>query len=212
MSRPNQPRTIAVEQALARRLAYERERRGMSYDGLASRMTKAGCPIQPSGLYKIEKAGRRITVDELAGLAKVFDLEISELLQPVELILHADITKVEEIEQAAWNDLFEAVDRLVAARDDRGKLYRRATEGDDPDLAGAVEAFWAELRKPQAQQGERADGRGGLQKAVERREAEVAAWTPEEWADSERRARIDAALDVLVDAIHDNTDEILGDS
>jgi transcriptional regulator with XRE-family HTH domain len=73
---------IAAEAALARRIEYERTRRGMSYEGLATRMSRAGCPIQPSAIYKIEKGDppRRITVDELAALARVFEMSMDELL------------------------------------------------------------------------------------------------------------------------------------
>jgi transcriptional regulator with XRE-family HTH domain len=87
MPRPNQPRSIASEHSLARRIAYEREKRGMSYEGLASRMTRVGCPIQASGVYKIERADppRRITVDELVAFAEVFATPVQDLLLPPEM-------------------------------------------------------------------------------------------------------------------------------
>jgi transcriptional regulator with XRE-family HTH domain len=87
MPRPNAPRSIASEQNLARRIAYERERQGMSYAGLAQRMTEHGCAIDQSALYKIEKANppRRITVDELVALAQVFETTVDDLLLPPEL-------------------------------------------------------------------------------------------------------------------------------
>ena len=54
----------------------------MTYEGLAARMTRAGCPINASALYKIEKADppRRITVDELVSLRKVFEMELADLV------------------------------------------------------------------------------------------------------------------------------------
>lgn len=86
MPRPNPPRTIAGEQAVARRMAYERERRGMTYAGLASRMRQAGCPIQDSALFKIEKGDppRRITVDELLALSTVFEIPLAEFITPLD--------------------------------------------------------------------------------------------------------------------------------
>jgi transcriptional regulator with XRE-family HTH domain len=85
--RPNQPRSIASEENLARRIAYEREARAWSYAGLAQRMTERGCAIDQSALYKIEKGSprRRIAVDELVALSDVFSVPINELLAPPEL-------------------------------------------------------------------------------------------------------------------------------
>jgi hypothetical protein len=57
MPRPNAPREIRErgEANLARRLEYERTSRGLSYEALARAMADAGCPIQGSALYRIEK-------------------------------------------------------------------------------------------------------------------------------------------------------------
>lgn len=87
MPRPNRERTIASESALARRIAFERSARGMTYTGLAARMASEGCAIQGSALQKIEKAQppRRIAVDELVALSRVFCLSIDELLADLEL-------------------------------------------------------------------------------------------------------------------------------
>lgn len=83
MPRQNPTRDIQAETDLARRIAWERERRGWTYEGLASRLTAAGCPIQASAIYKIEKSDppRRITVNELVALSTVFEISISDLLQ-----------------------------------------------------------------------------------------------------------------------------------
>lgn len=82
MPRPNMFRAIAAESALARRVEHERTTRGMSYEGLAARMTQVGCPLQASAIYKIEKGEpqRRITVDELAAFALVFEMDLAEML------------------------------------------------------------------------------------------------------------------------------------
>lgn len=88
MPRPNPTRSLRSETNLAKRIAHEREQRGMTYDGLAKRMTDAGCPIQPSAIYKIEKADppRRITVDEVVAFAVVFETSVEDLLKPLELL------------------------------------------------------------------------------------------------------------------------------
>lgn len=87
MPRPRPARQLISERNLAARIAYEREREGFSYAGLALRMTKIGCAIDQSAIYKIEKSDppRRITVDELVGFSEVFGIPIEELLLPPEV-------------------------------------------------------------------------------------------------------------------------------
>ncbi len=89
MPRPNRDRTVQAEENLARRVAFEREARGWTYEGTAKRMTNVGCPIQSTAIYKIEKGQprRRISVDELVAFAKVFEFEIEEMLMPVGAVL-----------------------------------------------------------------------------------------------------------------------------
>lgn len=127
MPRPNQPRSVHSETNLARRIAHERERLGMSYEGLADRMTKAGCAIQPSAIYKIEKAKppRRISVDELVAFSAVFGVPVEQLLMPVELA-----------KQEALRELL--VDWEIA---------RAARQKADEDEATALEAVKAYMRE-----------------------------------------------------------------
>lgn len=88
MPRMNPSRSIANEANVARRIQFEREQRGWSYESTASRMTVLGCPIHASAIYKIEKGEprRRIAVDELVGFADAFKVSVEELLVPVELV------------------------------------------------------------------------------------------------------------------------------
>ena len=81
MSRPNKPRTINAEANIAERVAYERVLRGWSYETLARKMTEAGCSIHGSAIFKIEKGEprRRVTVDELIGMARAFGISIEAL-------------------------------------------------------------------------------------------------------------------------------------
>lgn len=86
MPRPNPPRPIGREAVLASRIAYERQARGWTYENLASRMARAGCPINASALHKIEKGSppRRITVDEFVALSHVLGLSPTDLLMSSE--------------------------------------------------------------------------------------------------------------------------------
>jgi transcriptional regulator with XRE-family HTH domain len=117
--RPNLPRSMQSEENLAHRIAYERERRRWTYEGTAKRLTEAGCPTQGSAIYKIEKGNprRRISVDELVGFAKVFDVETSDLLIPLELIAEQEVL------------------RLMAELEDKFRVLYVSTEGYN----GAVE-------------------------------------------------------------------------
>lgn len=171
MPRPNQPRSIASEEALARRIAHEREARGMSYDGLASRMTKAGCPIQPSGLYKIEKAGRRITVDELVALSQVFNIPVDRLLLPPEAVTSEELTnlvldwdkKREKAqtaaaeEAAAWHGLREFLEANPHARAQLEKVLSVWVEHYfEEDRRESVLPYWMWKATGDPEWGERA--------------------------------------------------------
>lgn len=114
--RQNRPRSIGREEDLARRIAYERDLRGWSYAGLASRMTAAGCAIDPSALYKIENATprRRISVDELVALSRVLEIPMADLLVPPEIAADKHAMKLLEnyrkariAAEAAWFQLAE---------------------------------------------------------------------------------------------------------
>jgi hypothetical protein len=89
MPRPNKARKVYAEEHLAKRIAVERAAATppMTLEGLAKRMTDAGCAIQASAIYKIEQGDppRRITVDELVGFARVFGTTPEDLLTAPEL-------------------------------------------------------------------------------------------------------------------------------
>jgi hypothetical protein len=68
-------------------------------------MTQAGCPLQASAVYKTEKTGRRIVVQELIGYSKVFGIAIEDLLLAPEVAarkaLRAKVRELERARQAA---------------------------------------------------------------------------------------------------------------
>ena len=96
MSRPNKRRDVFAEDNLARRVAVERVARRWSNDGLAERMTRAGCAMTGSAIFKIEKAEprRRIVVDELVAFSRVFGVPVGELLLPPEAMLSRELSKL----------------------------------------------------------------------------------------------------------------------
>ncbi len=111
----NPARSLMSEETLARRLAFERDQRGWTYEGLAKRMTDVGCPINQSAIYKIEKGQprRRVTVDELVAMSKVFDIDLGDLLVPVEFVLQDHARSLAENMLEAQDGLILAVGRMV---------------------------------------------------------------------------------------------------
>lgn len=145
MPRPNQPRSIASEQALARRIAIEREKRGWSYDGLASRMTQAGCAIQSSAIYKIEKSDppRRITVDELVGFSEVFNIPVGNILMPPEIAAREALIEL----LTDWEMARRSAAEAKSAEDE---AWTRLVEyiAEDPEIEPALESAlrgWAKF-------------------------------------------------------------------
>ncbi|ACZ31090.1 hypothetical protein Xcel_2072 [Xylanimonas cellulosilytica DSM 15894] len=80
MPRPNPGRSLYAERNLAERIGLELKERGWTYEATAAHLAEVGCPIQPSGVYKIVKQGRRVTVDELVAFSRVFGLDVDNLL------------------------------------------------------------------------------------------------------------------------------------
>lgn len=136
MPRTTPGRDVGYEQALARRITHERAARGWSPAGLASRMSSRGCPMGQSAVWKMENAGRRITVDELVSFAAVFKLDVPDLLRPVEAVKREAV--VGAVEKAVL--LQRVVDEATAALDD---AFRQVTElSADADATSALIA-WA---------------------------------------------------------------------
>lgn len=81
------PKQIArepgVEDLASRRIRYERERRNWSTAELARRVTDAGCKLNQSSVWAIERAEprRRISLDEAVALAQVFEMPLQELME-----------------------------------------------------------------------------------------------------------------------------------
>jgi transcriptional regulator with XRE-family HTH domain len=73
--------TASTVAANVRRL---RAARGMTTYALSGAVKKAGRPITPSAVAKIEKMQRQVTVDDLAALAVVFGVSPAALLLPLD--------------------------------------------------------------------------------------------------------------------------------
>lgn len=153
MPRPNPGRSLRTERDLARRISHERERLGMSYAGLAERMTRAGCPINQSALYKIEKGvpPRGISVSELVALSDVFGVPVQDLLLPVDLVLTARTREL----LSKWDEaVIEATE--ASSRAEEAWTQLRAHLAEHPAAIERLEEVarsWAEWNFPEAQRG-----------------------------------------------------------
>jgi len=129
------------EANFARRIEYERRRRGWSQERLAALMTKAGVPTPQSAISKIEKPrGRRaITVDEALTFAHVFEIPFGEMLKPVEAAMNEEVARL-------WASYWEAGAALAEARDAADSIRFKLGELIDRE-SGAGEALKAVLRE-----------------------------------------------------------------
>lgn len=76
----NAGRTVGAEARVARRVTALRKCHGWTRSQLADEMTRAGCPMDQSAIWKTESAGRRIVVDELLAYCDVFGLSVSRMV------------------------------------------------------------------------------------------------------------------------------------
>lgn len=151
MPRQNRPREVYAEAYLAERIAAEREARRMSYEGLAERMTRAGCPLSPSAIFKIEKGQprRRIVVDELVAFAKVFDIPLAEMVVAPELRQATRLAPLLEAWVANFSRRSEAI-READAEDARLRAALIDAVHEFPDARAFIGAFFSERLGPES--------------------------------------------------------------
>jgi transcriptional regulator with XRE-family HTH domain len=129
------PQGLGSEDDMARRIKYEREQRAWSPAGLAAKMTKAGCPMNQSAIWKIENGTprRKITVDEALCFADVFETPLSDLLMPLNLV--ADRTAIRLLE--AYERTVRMANKANAAKFTAQAALLRHLQ-NHPASAGAV--------------------------------------------------------------------------
>jgi transcriptional regulator with XRE-family HTH domain len=142
--RPNPLRAMQSEDNLARRVAYERERRGWTYEGTARRMTDVGCSVQGSAIYKIEKGTprRRISVDELVAFADIFDVDTSDLLIPVELMAEQEALELMAELEAKFRVLSASAQGYYAAIE---RIFQLANSLDKEHAQRVVGVLWQRM-------------------------------------------------------------------
>jgi transcriptional regulator with XRE-family HTH domain len=145
VSRPNKPRRVYAEDYLAARIASERQAQGWSLEGLAERMTKAGCAINQSAIYKIEQGQprRRITVDELVAFSRVFGLPLDDLLTDPALWRARQIAPLlEELWQIQMKYVEQGDEYLRRKNEIEGQVDEIAAESGV--AKSAIRKYWTE--------------------------------------------------------------------
>jgi transcriptional regulator with XRE-family HTH domain len=143
MPRPNRTRAVYAEDHLAQRIAAERTARGWTIDGLAKRMTDAGCNMTGSAIFKIEKGEprRRIVVDELVTFSQVLGIPVDQLLLPPEIARKAEVTQL----VMAWHSATIDHEHTLRNLDESRRALSAYVDGH-PDVAadlGGILAEWA---------------------------------------------------------------------
>ena len=145
MPRPNKTREVYAEGYLADRIASEREARSWSLEGLAKRMTDAGCAINQSAIYKIEqgKPRRRITVDELVAFSRVFAISLDDLLTDPELWQARQIAPL--LEEWRLNTMrYNEVVRDITRRNEQIEALVREAAAESGIAKGTIRKYWSD--------------------------------------------------------------------
>jgi transcriptional regulator with XRE-family HTH domain len=130
------------ESYVAERVTGLRKEKGWSQDELARRVTAEGCPIPQSAISRLERppsGGRRaVTVDEALAFARVFEVDLVELLLPPDA--HDEIQFMEDLREgpkrllhatAARSAYDETLLRVAAKLRESDEWRHRVTEGLD---------------------------------------------------------------------------------
>lgn len=138
------PRSSRSEEStVRRRLEWELRHRNLSYGALAARLTASGHPTHPSAINKLlhGRPRRRITVNELAALADVLEISLTDLLTSQDVVLSEQANKLLQELESGSEDLGGALSRY------EGVLSRIGAYVEDGDLMdeGAQETL-ANLR------------------------------------------------------------------
>lgn len=142
MPRINPGRTIGAEQNLAQRIKDEREARGWTQASLAARMTVEGCAIDQSAIFKTETGNppRRVTVDELVALSRVFGISLEELVVPPALAKAKHVRALLARYRALGSQAADLGRQQKACWDEQNEIQAQlVAEASDPDVQAAIE-------------------------------------------------------------------------
>jgi len=121
---------VGQEQNLAARVLEERKQRGWSQERLARELSRVGCKMPQSAIWKIENLvdGRRrtISVDEAIAFSRVFGLPLATLLLPPDALEQQRLYRDILMGPGMWGSVQRAVDAYLAVL----VSIKKATQGD----------------------------------------------------------------------------------
>lgn len=129
MSRDRTQAARVEERNLRRRIEWELADRHWSYQDLVDRLARVGLRTQKSAINKMLKGEppKRMTANELFALAEVFEMEVTDLAQPLEPFLSAKANKRLNELNRVGADLKRAVAEFERCA---GRLERQVEDGD----------------------------------------------------------------------------------
>lgn len=132
--------TFGAQRHLVERIGALMEARGWSQSELARRMSAAHHPIGQSAISRILGQERRqVTIDELIGFAKVFEVPAGELLLPA-----VAVSRVEAMQLVAEGAEMELkLEQLLASLHYRARKVAEVAS-EDPELAAYLTALDSE--------------------------------------------------------------------
>jgi len=145
---PKKPEAqIGPELIVAQRIRQERQAREWSLDVLSRRLkSETGTAVTPSALSLVENGKRRITLNEALAYAKVFGIELSDLLQqqPGDLRLQSALLAANTELAAGLRSMFRLHQAMTV-------VHAAVTNGGDPEAvaedAPEIAAILADLQK-----------------------------------------------------------------
>lgn len=160
MDEETYPRRVA--KLLGERVRAERTRRGWTQDDLARRMSEQGFQMHQTTVGKLETAARPTPVEEVAALAILLDLSVSELLEasPDDASLKIELMRISGRLVVLANELRTHKEAEVALLEERqllrrefGRLVRLVEERTGQPYLAGEEAAWLDLLDPDEGEG-----------------------------------------------------------
>lgn len=142
---PKKPEAqIGPELVVGQRIRQERQAREWTLDTLSRRLERdAGLSVAPSALSMVENGKRRITLNEAIAYAKVFEIDLPKLVEPVtkDQQLQGDMLEaLHTVHQSAvalssaWNWTFA----LLTTVDPEAMDVTKPRTGNAPDVEKAL--------------------------------------------------------------------------
>lgn len=136
-------RSVGAENLAARRIEWERSRRGWSREELARRVSEAGSPLNQSAVQKIERGTprRTISLDEALALAEVFGYgesietlwSVPEEVTGAELAGFVDqVGRIESVLTEVHGAVLHLLDGILTVRADAQPMFDYIGEGSAP--------------------------------------------------------------------------------